>query len=423
MILHVKSTDKLKGQIRLPGSKSYSIRAFIIAACGGTSTIIQPSNCEDACVALNTAKAFGANISQQKNKYLVKARVNMPQLKKLNVNESGTTLRFVLPLLPLFTKTARIVGKGTLKGRPNQFLCETLRANGVDIYGTGAGEGIPIILKEGMLSGGKMSIDGSISSQFISALLIALPQINVDTRLKLTGKKIVSTDYIAMTDQILQRAKIKVSQKSAREFMIKGGQKYKGLGSFIVPSDYGLIAFPMAAAAINDSNITLKGNFDSQYIQADGHILSFLKKMGVKFSKTRRSIKVRGPFNLKGGVFSLKNCPDLVPIMSVLALFAKGKTVLKDIAHAKAKESDRISDLRHELLKVGANVQETATSLTIIPQTNYKSNVLLDPHKDHRLAMAFAVLGTRIGVRIKNMECTHKSYPDFVKDFETLINK
>jgi len=155
-------------------------------------------------------------------------------------------------------------------------------------------------------------------------------------------------------------------------------------------------------------------------VQSDGHIFGFLGRMGVKFKKTNRAIKIKGPFNLKGGVFSLKNCPDLVPIMSVLALFAKGKTKLVDIRHARAKESDRISDLRNELLKVGARVTETNDALTIEPRATYKKGQLLDSHHDHRLAMAFTVLGLKIGCRVKGIESSRKSYPSFVNDMKSL---
>ena len=202
--------------------------------------------------------------------------------------------------------------------------------------------------------------------------------------------------------------------------MIKGGQKFKGLKNFIVPSDYGLAAYLMAAASIVDSDIRLKGHFNDKLIQADGAILSFLKKMGVRFVQSVSSIKIKGPFQLKGGQFSLKDCPDLVPIMAVLALFAHGTTKLSDIKHARSKESDRISDLRKELLKVGARIFEDEDSLTIISQNSYQSNVILDPHNDHRLAMAFAVLGLRLGVKIKDIECTAKSYPKFVHDFKMM---
>jgi 3-phosphoshikimate 1-carboxyvinyltransferase len=263
-------------------------------------------------------------------------------------------------------------------------------------------------------------VDGSLSSQFISALMIALPTLDKGSRIILTGKEMVSVDYIQMTQEILAKAGIVVKRLSQREYLIKGDQKFKGLKNFYVPSDYGLAAFAMGAAALVSSDVVLQGNLDEELVQSDGHILEFLQRMGVAFEKTSRAIKIKGPFNLKGGVFSLKNCPDLVPIMSVLALFAKGKTRLVGIHHARAKESDRISDLRNELLKVGAYVTETRDALTIEPRASYKTGQLLDSHHDHRLAMAFTVLGLKIGCRVSGIESSHKSYPNFVNDMKSL---
>jgi 3-phosphoshikimate 1-carboxyvinyltransferase len=250
--------------------------------------------------------------------------------------------------------------------------------------------------------------------------LIALPTIDTDSKIILTGKELVSQDYIVMTIQILAKAGIKIKRLSPREYVIKGNQKFKGLKNFYVPSDYGLAAFALSAAALVPSDVILQGNLKDDLIQSDGHILEFLKAMGVVFKKTNQAIQMKGPFELKGGIFSLKNCPDLVPIMSVLALFAKGKTRLIDIHHARAKESDRISDLRHELLKVGANVKESKSALTITPRTSYKTGQLLDSHHDHRLAMAFTVLGLKVGCRVQGIESSHKSYPAFVKDMKAL---
>jgi 3-phosphoshikimate 1-carboxyvinyltransferase len=404
VILNVRPVKRLQGRIHLPASKSYSIRAFIIAACGGTSRIKHASDCEDAVVASKIAKLLRAP----------------GRSKMFFVGESGTTLRFLLPLLALRTQKAKVQGKGTLAGRPNAHLCETLRRQGMDIRGSGKNESVPIIFNGGMLCGGRVSVDGSLSSQFISALLIALPSLEQDSRLVLTGKELVSQDYIQMTMEILARAGIVIKRISPREYKIKGGQKFKGLKDFYVPSDYGLAAFAMAAAALLPSDVLLQGNLDEDLLQSDGHIFDFLRGMGVDFTKTGRSIKIKGPFDLKGGVFSLKNCPDLVPVMAVLALFAKGKTKLAGIHHARAKESDRISDLRKELLKVGARVSESRDALTIEPRASYKIGQVLDSHHDHRLAMAFTVLGARIGCRVKGIESSHKSYPAFVNDMKAL---
>ncbi len=401
MILKVKPVRFLKGTIDLPASKSYSIRASMIAACGGKSIIRNLSDCDDAKVAARTAND------------LIKGS------KIFQVGESGTTLRFLLPLLSLHTKSAVVKGRGTLVGRPNAHLCESLRAQGMDIRGSGPQESVPIVYKDGEVKGGVIKIDGSLSSQFISALLIALPRLTKDSWLINRGREMVSKDYITMTIQILSKAGIKIYEQR-KGFYIKGDQKFKGLKNFTVPSDYGLAAFPMAAACLLPSQVTLKGYLKDDLIQSDGHILQFLKRMGVAFKKTATAITMSGPFPLKGGVFSLKDCPDLVPIMAVLALFAKGQTHLANIYHARFKESDRISDLRKELLKINADVKEASGALVITPRTFYRTGQFLDSHRDHRLAMAFTILGLKIGCCVKGIESCRKSYPCFVKDMKSL---
>jgi len=421
MIVKVKPSILIRGKVCLPASKSYSIRAFIIACCGGKSLIADPSDCEDAQVAMKTAKALGSKVKRiGKNSWKISVDKFGVKQKNINVNESGTVLRFLLPLAAISGKEVVVDGKGTLRGRPNAFLTETLRGMGSKVKGSGKNEGIPVKFSGGELSGGKIAIDGSLSSQFISALLISCPQLEKDSTIVLKGKNIVSSDYITMTLQVLKKAGIKVSKKSSREFAIKGRQKFKGLKNFAVPSDHGLAAFLIAAGVISKSNLVLTGNLKDDLIQADGKIFDVLKKMGVKFKKTSRSITIKGPQKLKGCDISLKDAPDLVPIVSILALFAEGKTRLYDIKHARVKESDRISDLRKELLKIGAKVSEKKNELVIYPQKTYKSNVLLDPHKDHRLAMAFCVLGSKLGVSVKDMECARKSYPGFIKDFKSI---
>ena len=421
MMLTVHPTGRIEGRIRLPASKSYSIRAFIIAACGGRSRVIAPSDCDDAKVALTVARNLGACCQRlSANQWQIQPATKRKKTATIHVGESGTALRFLLPLLPFSYTAAEVVGRGTLLGRPNRHLTTLLRQQGLDICGEGEAEGVPIHFRGGQLRGGTMTIDGSLSSQFISALLIACPRLNEDVVLKIAGRTLVSTEYIAMTRQILAKSGIEVQRVDDRTYRIPGQQKFRGLKNFTVPSDYGLAAFPMAAGLLLPSDLILEGYFPDDLVQADGYILKFLTQMGTRFTHTRQGIRLKGPQRLKGGRFSLKDCPDLVPIMAVLALFAQGKTVLTDIHHARAKESDRISDLRRELLKIGADVAEQSNGLVIMPQPVYKNNVELDPHHDHRLAMAFAVLGLKVGARIKDSECVAKSYPGFVRDMKKL---
>jgi len=426
MDLMTKPVDSLSGIVTLPASKSYSIRAFLIAACGGRSRIKGPSDCDDARVAINAARKLGARISAPiKDVWAVRAADRPVHPRQINVKESGTVLRFLLPLLALNDRPCLVSGSGTLRGRPNRHLTEVLRRQGVRIKGTGKHESIPIRLSGGCLRAGKISIRGDLSSQFISALLIACPQLNEKTTVVVHGRQMVSSDYILMTRQVLERSGIRLFCKNQRTFLIPGGQQFKGLGYFAVPSDYGLAAFLLAAGALTHSRILLRGEFQDDLVQADGRILDFLRVMGVQVKKTRTSLKIQGPFRMQGKTFSLKDCPDLVPIMAVLALFARGVTRLKHIRHARVKESNRISDLRRELLKLGVRVQEKENELIIHPlrqdaSLSQRQPFMLDSYHDHRLAMAWSVLGLKYPCRVKNIECVSKSYPGFVVDLKSL---
>lgn len=419
---------KLKGTVELPASKSYSVRAFLTAACGGKSRVVAPSDCDDALAAASVARQLGAVVKRRGKVWEVVAGARRENLSAINVKESGTVLRMLLPLVALRNQKAKILGEGTLRGRPNAHLIKTLQQLGILVEGSGRHHSIPIRFSGGNFSAGKVAIDGSLSSQFVSALLMACPQLSEDSVIRVTGKKIVSVDYIAMTIQVLKKAGVHITREDLRTYRIKGGQQYKGLKSFHVPSDYGLAAFLMAAGALTDSCLTLTGSLDDKLIQADGHIMRILKKMGVRFEKTARSIKVCGPFQLKGGKFSLKDCPDLLPILCILALFADKPTTFIHIEHVRVKESDRITDLAKELNKVGARTQERRDSMTIFPlkETECKHNVVLDPHHDHRLAMAFCILGLRLGTKVEGVECVAKSYPKFLTDLRALgvsVNK
>ena len=421
MILHVQPAPLLRGTVRLPASKSHSIRAFLIASCGGISRIQYPSDCDDAKVAMRVARKLGARVTRLgSGAWQVVADAHSPRLYNIDVQESGTVLRLLLPLVALRGSKAVIVGNGTLQGRPNFFLTRALRAMGVRIRGIGKKESVPIRLTGGTLRGGDVRINGSLSSQFISALLIVCPQLDHPTCLTVHGGKVVSADYIIMTCQVLAQSGVRILRDGARRYSIAGGQRFRGLKNFLVPSDYGLAAFLMAAAFLNRSDVILNGILRDDLVQADRHILLLLRKMGARFQKTSTAIRIKGLSRLKGGNFSLRDCPDLVPIMAVIALFARGKTRLYDIGHARAKESDRIGDLIRELRKVGASIEEKKDAMVIHPEAEYKTNCLLDPHHDHRLAMAFAVLGTKLGARIRDIECTAKSYPAFVRDFRCL---
>ncbi len=421
MNLTVTPASSLRGSLNLPASKSYTIRAFLIAACGGYSTIKFPSDCDDAKVARRIAQQLGAKIHFAKeNVYSVEAKGVHPRGRIFRVQESGTVLRFLLPLLAFQGQSFIVTGSKTLVGRPNHLLLKTLRSMGSCIKGVGPRESVPIAIQESCLKKSVVKIDGSKSSQYISALLIASALWGRKVTIEVTGPQPVSLTYLTMTEQILKRTGIRFIKKGKRRYHIAPYQKFEGLGTFRVPSDWGLAAFFLVAGVLVKSRLTMKGNFDKRFIQADGAILHCLRKMGIFLKVTSRSVKINGPQELTGGEFCLKDAPDLVPIMTIASLFAKKATRLHGIGHVRLKESNRITDLRKELAKIGACIKESRDSLTIFPKENYKSNCLLDSHKDHRLAMAFAILGLKIKTRVKDMGCCRKSYPDFVEHLKKI---
>ncbi|MDP3143674.1 MAG: hypothetical protein Q8N14_07080, partial [Candidatus Omnitrophota bacterium] len=309
---------------------------------------------------------------------------------------------------------------GTLKSRPNHYLIEALRHRGANIRGRGVKETVPIKIKPAVFRSGEIEIKGTLSSQFISSLLITLPNLPADSLLKIKGGYIVSQPYIDMTLAILQKAGIKIVKRNLRQYFIKGGQRFRGLKTFIVPDDFGLAAYFMVAACLLKSQVTLKRNSSDNLVQADRNILLLLKKMGARIKITPTVITIQGPQRLRGGSFNLRDCPDLVPVMAIAAIFAKGRTKLYGISHVRQKESDRISDLRTELIKVGADIKESRDSLVIQPGTFLKPDIWLNPHNDHRLAMAFCVLGLKIGAIVEDVECIAKSYPAFLDDLQLL---
>jgi 3-phosphoshikimate 1-carboxyvinyltransferase len=422
MILRIKPALYLDGGLQAPASKSYSIRAFFVASLGARSLIVNSSKADDVLVARHICSKLGAKLKRiKKNTWQIKGiegKINFPP--KINARESGTSLRFFLAIASLTDKNIKINARGTLLSRPNKPLLEVLRKLGARIKGKGRRESAPIIAKAGNMRPGNISIDGKLSSQFISSLLITLPRLDSKSSLTITGSYIVSRPYIDMTLGVLKIAGIKIIRQSQRCFVIPGRQKSSGLKRFIVPGDYGLAAFIMAAGVLCKSHIIIKGIGKDNLVQADKRILFILRKMGARLRFSGNAIKITGPQKLKGTQLNLRDSPDLVPVTAVLALFAKGKTRIYGIGHVRAKESDRITDLRKELIKTGAKVKEKRDELLIFPTQKLKVGATLNPHNDHRLAMAFSVLGLKLGLRVRDIDCVKKSYPNFLSDLKAI---
>ncbi len=421
MKLFVWPSSCLRGKMIPPPSKSYSIRAFIVASLGTKSLIANPSLSDDVKAAISCCKNLGASIKKIRNNIWqvegVKGKINFP--KVLNTKESGTTLRFLISLAALSSGKMIINAEGTLRSRPNKPLISVLRKMSAQIKGSGKTETVPIFINRGGLKPGRIKIDGTLSSQFISSLLITAPLLNGNSVIEVVGDYLVSAPYIDMTVSVLKLAGIKIKKRNIRTYEIKGRQRYGGLKTFKVPVDYGLSGFLMAAASLIKSDVILEIAKDN-LVQADKKIVVLLKRMGIKLNISNQAVRIKGPQRIKGGDFDCSDCPDLVPVLGILALFGNKPSRFYGIGHLHAKESDRISDFAKELIKLGAKVQESQDEMTILPIKSIRSGCMLDPHKDHRLAMAFAILGLKTSLAIRDIQCISKSYPGFLQDLKKL---
>ena len=421
--MFVRKTPLLKGALKAPPSKSYSHRAIIIAALDSESRIINPLFCDDTSATIGLMRKLGAGITRSRYNNVpclnVRGFNGIPRLRgnEFNAGESGTLLRIVLPLIALAKGKHTISGQGTLRRRPNAAIVQALRNWGIEIHGRGREHKLPIIVdSDGYIRGGEIEVSGRISSQTISSLLIASSLAHEETTV-IIRDKLVSRPYVDITIDVLRWAGIGIKNKNYRVFKINPRPSLKAKGDFIVHGDYSSAAFLLAAACLVPSDVTLTDLVEDK--QGDKAIVGILEKMGAVIKRKGNSLKVRGPFELKGINIDCSDTPDLVPILAVLGCFAKGASRLYNIEHLIYKESNRIAMPALELSKLGAHIHFTRKEL-LVKQSILQGGVV-SPHNDHRLAMALAVAALKAGgVTIQDTRCVSKSYPMFFQDMRKL---
>ncbi|MBL7170402.1 MAG: 3-phosphoshikimate 1-carboxyvinyltransferase [Candidatus Omnitrophica bacterium] len=405
--------------VKAPPSKSYTQRAIMIGSINGSCKIVNPLYADDTLATINAWKELGAVIKKESNHLRIRGFYGSPCPRghSINVRESGTLLRFILPIIALAKGSFKVLGERTLLGRSNRTIVEALKSWNISIAGTGKDHKLPIKLEgKGEIRGGKTYVSGEQSSQTISSLLIVAPFAKEDTTI-IVKDKLVSRPYVDVTIDVLQQVGIQVKKESYKKFYIRRGQRFKTQKKFIVHGDYSSAAFLIAAASLLPSDVTITDLVDDK--QGDKKIIDILKKMGAKINRVDNAVNVKGPFELKGINIDCGDTPDLVPILAVLGCFAKGKTRIYNISHLAHKESNRITTPAGELMKLGADISTTKNSI-IVKQSCLKPGHV-SARGDHRIAMALVIAGLRIGdVRIEGIECISKSYPDFFKDIKSL---
>ena len=418
----VKETKRLEGQVCAPASKSYTQRMLIASALsGGIGKVSNPLLSEDTQATCRAITALGAKVETAASCWTIQGVNQLKAAKEqIDVGESGATLRFMIPIAALASGRSTFLLGSSLERRPIEPLLNSLKELGVKAYPKQFGERSTIVVEGNGIDGGKTAIPGDVSSQFISGLMFACPMAKNDTEITLTTP-LESKDYVKMTKEVLAQHKIEVKiDDNFKRISIPSNQMYKQTDSR-VPGDFSSAAFLLAAAAITNSKVKIN-NLDYASVQGDKAILGILKQMGVNGKVCKDHVEIEGSGGLlKATDVDAKNIPDLVPACAVLACFAEGTSKIYNASRLRFKESDRLFSLYVELKKMGSQIDIDESSLTVKGPCSLHGEVV-DPHNDHRIAMACAVaaLGADGETTIQNAECVRKSYPQFFTDLKSI---
>ncbi len=401
--------SSLSGTIRIPGSKSHTIRALALSLlAGGESVIHAPLDSSDTRSCLDMVTRFGATVTERGDAWLVQGRGGALPVPDdvIDVGNSGTSLYIGLGLASLIDGWTVFTGDSQIRRRPADGLIEAISSLGAAVFSTRE-NGRPPIAVRGRISGGETSIE-AVTSQYLSALLIAAPLAERDTiiRVPLLNEK----PYVTMTLSWLEKLGISIQNDDYREFRIPGRQYYQSF-DLPVPADFSSATFFIVAAAITGSVLTLEG-LDMGDTQGDKEVVSIIGQMGAGVEVRRDSITIRGG-SLRGGTFDLNAIPDSLPALSVAACFAAGETRFVNVAQARLKETDRIAVMRAELAKMGARVEELPDGLVV--RKSELSGGSVGGHGDHRVVMALAAAGlaARGETVIDTAESAAVTFPDF----------
>lgn len=405
----------LHGDIVIPPSKSLSHRA-IIAAClaKGKSVISNILFSKDILATIDSMEALGAKITKYSNYVEIEGTGKVGRNRcQIDANESGSTIRFMIPIALVNEEEMVFTGKNNLVKRPLDTYFEIFDKQGIS-YKRESDDYLPL-RTNGSLKPGKYEIRGDISSQFITGLMFALPLLNGDSEIIITTE-LESKGYVDLTIDILNRFGIDIINNDYKSFLIKGNQKYIST-DYTVEGDYSQSAFFLVANALG-SDITLKA-MNPNSLQGDKKILKDLEDLGCKIEFNGDTIKLK-PTKTVGTTIDFAQSPDLGPALSCLGAASEGVTTFINASRLRIKECDRITCMREELEHLGVKATEVSDGMSI-----YKSNItggVVSSHNDHRVAMALAMLATVASseVTITNAECVSKSFPNFWDEYERL---
>ena len=402
------------GSLRICASKSQAHRLLICAALSEDETLLHCDGLsQDIQASIRCLCALGAEIQAEGDRLQVRPIRRIPEGEAaLYCRESGSTLRFLLPVAGALGAAGRFHREGRLAERPLAPLDRALREKGVSIWE----EGEQLCFR-GALQPGAYSLPGDVSSQYISGLLMALPRLPGESSLTVTGE-LESAGYVAMTEQALRLSGLRFARQG-NSYRIPGGQTGRLPAELFVEGDYSNAAFFLAVGALSSAGVTVRG-LDPASAQGDREILTILRRMGAVVEQEGDAVTVRRG-RLKALEIDAAPIPDLVPVLSVLAALAEGETHIRRAGRLRLKESDRLRSTAAMLEALGGQVEELPDGLVIQGRERLDGGTT-DAWGDHRIAMAAAVAacGCRGAVTVVGAQAVDKSYPRFWADFDSL---
>jgi 3-phosphoshikimate 1-carboxyvinyltransferase len=417
-VIEIKPLHHCNAVIAIPGSKSYTHRALILSSlAGGGSHLIHALRCEDTERTAQALLKFGVEIFWEGDDVRVLGTGGKYQASedRIDVGNSGTSMRFLTALAALRKGTTLLDGNERMRKRPIGELLKGLRELGVPAYSQKANDCPPVVVESEGLKGGTARIRGEESSQFLSGLLMVAPYAQNDVNIKVTGS-LASRPYIDITLDVMSAFGVKIPSQGYSSFSVKAGQRYLPK-EYRIEGDASNASYFFSAAAVCRGRVKVN-NLNPTTFQGDIQFLDILERVGCRVNRGSDWVEVLGG-ELHGTEIDMNEMPDLVPTLAVTAAFARGKTVIQNIRHLRFKESDRIHALAKELSKMGIRVNEREDGLEI--EGGKPHGAEIETYDDHRMAMSFAIAGLAVtGMRIKGEGCVDKSFPGFWETWRKL---
>ena len=428
----INPITRVNGEVTIPGSKSLSNRILLLATLAkGTTEVRNLLDSDDINYMLTALKQMGVGYQLSDDKSICTVQglggpINVSdntnnKAIELFLGNAGTAMRPLTAALCLGQGNFTLTGEPRMFERPIGHLVNALRQAGADIEYLQDEDYPPLKLKSNGLQGGRIEIQGSISSQFLTALLMAAPLAKSDMEIVVIDE-LVSKPYIEITLYLMKVFGIEVENNDFESFKIKGGQTYQSPGHIMVEGDASSASYFLAAAAIKGGTIKVNGVGTSS-IQGDAKFADVLEMMGAKVEWAEESITVTNDGKLKAVDVDLNHIPDAAMTIAAAALFAKGTTTIRNIYNWRVKETDRLNAMATELRKVGATIEEGEDYIVIEPP-NEISSATIDTYDDHRMAMclSLAAMG-KSPITINDPDCTAKTFPTYFDLFESIVER